>query len=55
MPPVQSKSVASHGNSTDLEFLYGIHDVSDDQHVYLDHTKIDGRIDGIEGIDGRGW
>ena len=42
MPPVQSKSIACH-------------DVSDDQHVYLDHTKIDGRIDGIEGIDGRGW
>ena len=36
MPPVQSKSVASHGNSTDLESLYGTHDVIDDQHVYLD-------------------
>ena len=36
MPPVQSKSVASHGNSTDLESLYGTRDVNDDQYVYLD-------------------
>ena len=36
MPPVQSKPVASHGNSTDLESSYGTHDVNDDQHVYLD-------------------
>ena len=37
MPPAQSKPVASHGNSTDLEFSsYGTHDVNGDQHVYLD-------------------
>ena len=36
MPPVQSKPVASHGNSTDLESLYGSHDINDDQHVCLD-------------------
>ena len=36
MPPVQSKPVASHGGSTDLESLYGTHDVNDDQHLYLD-------------------
>ena len=34
MPPVQSKP--SHSNSTDLESLYGTHDINDDQHVYLD-------------------
>ena len=37
MPPVQSKPVASNGNSTDLESSsYGTHDVNGDQHVYLD-------------------
>ena len=36
MPPVQSKPVASHGNSTDPESSYGTRDVNDDQHVYLD-------------------
>ena len=36
MPPVQSKPVASHGNTADLESLYGTHDINDDQHVYLD-------------------
>ena len=30
------KCFFGNGNSTDLESLYGTHDVNDDQHVYLD-------------------
>ena len=39
MPHVQSKSIASHGNSTNLESWYGTHDVNDDQHVYVDPNR----------------